>query len=109
MTDNSKISVDNDIDNDESYANSNQKTVGAGDGNAPFIESLYESFIKDPNLFQKTGKFILKPFQFNQRVKLKSLIKILSRNLKIKEGKDPILINWLIINLLMRSKLELSN
>ena len=45
MTDNSKISIDNDIDKDESYANSIQRTVGAGDGNAPFIESLYESFM----------------------------------------------------------------
>ena len=92
MTDNSKISVDNDIDNDESYANSNQKTVGAGDGNAPFIESLYESFIKDPNLFQKTGKFILKPFQFNQKVK-KSHIKMLLNVLKIREEKETILVN----------------
>ena len=56
MTDNSKISVDNDIDNDESYANSNQKTVGAGDGNAPFIESLYESFLKDPKSVSEDWK-----------------------------------------------------
>ena len=48
MTDSSKILADNGINKDESYADSNQKTVGAGDGNAPFIESLYESFLKDP-------------------------------------------------------------
>ena len=56
MTDNSKISVDNDIDNDESYANSNQKTVGAGDGNGPFIESLYETFLKDPKSVSEDWK-----------------------------------------------------
>ena len=49
MIDSSKILIDNDINKDESYADSNQRTVGAGDGNAPFIESLYESFLKDPN------------------------------------------------------------
>ena len=48
MTDNSKIAINKNIDKDESYADYNQKTVGAGDGNAPFIESLYESFLKDP-------------------------------------------------------------
>ena len=48
MIDNSKILMDNDTNKDESYVDSNQKTVGAGDGNAPFIESLYDSFLKDP-------------------------------------------------------------
>ena len=41
---------------DRSYANSNQKTVGAGDGNAPFIESLYESFLKDPKSVSEDWK-----------------------------------------------------
>ena len=56
MTDNSKISIDNAIDKDESYADPTQKTVGAGDGNAPFIESLYESFLKDPKSVSEDWK-----------------------------------------------------
>ena len=56
MTDNSKISIDNAIDKDESYADTTQKTVGAGDGNAPFIESLYESFLKDPKSVSEDWK-----------------------------------------------------
>ena len=56
MTDNSKISIDNIIDKDESFANPVQKTVGAGDGNAPFIESLYESFLKDPKSVSEDWK-----------------------------------------------------
>ena len=58
MTDNSKISIDNDIDKDESYANSIQRTVGAGDGNAPFIESLYESLMSHIRLQELFVKFI---------------------------------------------------
>ena len=65
MTDNSKIAINKNINKDESYADSNQKTVGAGDGNAPFIESLYESFLNDPKSVSEDWRIYFETLPIN--------------------------------------------
>lgn len=84
-----------------------KSTINTSEGSAPYIEALYESYLEDPNSVSKDWKIYFETLPKNTDSEKDISHKDVIEKFKISEEGELTQINLLLINLLIKNKLEL--